>query len=56
MVFVLFRQSANDAEGDTHDENFISKREELKMIYLRSFLNKIDKFFQDKDTVSRKLQ
>ena len=38
------------------DENFISKQEELKLIYLRSFLNKVEKFYQEKDANSRKLQ
>jgi hypothetical protein len=37
-------------------QNLITKPEELKMIYLRSFLNKLNKAFQQKDDQTRQCQ
>ena len=43
-------------EEENSEGDFITKQEELKMIYLRSFLNKIEKFYQDKEVSVQKLQ
>ena len=62
-IFLLMKRQAHNNHEDEEDEDdqssqgdFISKPEELKMIYLRSFLNKIEKFYQEKDVAVQKLQ
>jgi len=45
----------NEKENINSEGDFIKKQEELKMIYLRSFLNKIEKFYLEKEVSVQKL-
>jgi hypothetical protein len=42
-------------ENDLNDVN-ISKNDELRMIYIRNFVDKIEKDFQRKDVVTKQIQ
>jgi hypothetical protein len=52
--FFLLKSSNNFNSEDYSDQ--IDKDDRLDMIYLRSFLNRVEKIFQEKDLASQKIK
>ena len=46
----------NSENQNSSKKSKITKNEELKMIYMRSFLKKIEKNFIEKDNLTKNLQ
>ena len=52
----LLSPSIVDSVEENAKNEVISKQEEIKMIYLRSFLDRVYKNFDEKDLVSKQYQ
>jgi hypothetical protein len=47
---------SNDLINSEDYSNLIDKDDRLDMIYMRSYLNRIEKNFQEKDSASQKIK